>query len=181
MYIYEYSKNTRLQAREMTKLIWNGIVKEHCLGSLDVEFASDCDKLACRILIRGFLLGEDPLFAKLFGFCLFSRPGLAVVLAFLLFGHLTPLLERLLVAVVVRQALLWLVPAVGWLVLALVGVLGLLVLALILLVGVALLVACGLPFRLRAKVWLSLARCGLVCRSGALVEVVVVLPEVEEF
>ena len=59
-------------------------------------------------------------------------------------------------------------------------VLGLLVVALFLLVGVALLVACGLPFRLRAKVWLSLARCGLVCRSGALVEVVVVLPEVEE-
>ena len=64
---------------------------------------------------------------------------------------------------------------------ALVGVLGLLLLALILLVGVALLVACGLPFRLRAKVWLSLARCGLVCRGDALVEVFVVLPEVEEF
>ena len=60
---------------------------------------------------------------------------------------------------------------------ALVVVLGLLVLALFLLVGVALLVACGLPFRLRAKVWLSIARCGLVCRRrGVLVEVVVVLP-----
>ena len=140
----------------------------------------DCDKLACRILIRGFLLGEDPLFAKLFGFCLFPRPGLAIVLALLLFSHLTPLLERLLLAVVVRQALLGLGPAVGWLVLALVGVLSLLVLALILLVGVALLIACGLLFRLRAKDWLSIARCGLVCRSGALVEVVVVLPKVEE-
>ena len=130
MYTYEYCKNTRLQAREMTNLIWNGIVKEHCLGSLDVEFASDCDKLACRILIRGFLLGEDPLFAKLLGFRLFPGPGLAVVLALLLIGHLTPLFERLLLAVVVRQALLWLVPAGGWLVLALVVVLVLLVLAL---------------------------------------------------
>ena len=63
---------------------------------------------------------------------------------------------------------------------ALVVVLGLLVLALFLLVGVALLVTCGLPVRLRAKVWLPIARCGLVCRSGALVEVVVVLPKVEE-
>ena len=94
----------------------------------------DCDKLACRILIRGFLLGEDPLFAKLLGFRLFPGPGLAVVLALLLIGHLTPLFERLLLAVVVRQALLWLVPAGGWLVLALVVVLGLLVLALFLLV-----------------------------------------------
>ena len=164
MYTYEYCKNTRLQAREMTNLIWNGIVKEHCLGSLDVEFASDCDKLACRILIRGFLLGEDPLFAKLFSFCLFPRPGLAIVLALLLFSHLTPLLERLLLAVVVRQALLGLVPAVGWLVLALVVVLGLLVVALFLLVGVALLVACGLLIRLRAKAWLPVARRGLVSR-----------------
>ena len=63
---------------------------------------------------------------------------------------------------------------------ALVVVLGLLVLALILLVGVALLVACGLLFRLRAKDWLSIARCGLVCRRDALVEVFVVLPKVEE-
>ena len=63
---------------------------------------------------------------------------------------------------------------------ALVVVLGLLVLALILLVGVALLIACGLLFRLRAKDWLSIARCGLVCRRGALVEVLVVLPKVEE-
>ena len=180
MYIYEYCKNTRLPARVMTNLIWNRIVKEHCLGSLDVEFAPDCSKLACRILIRGFLLGKYPLFTKLFGFCLLSRPGLAVVLAFLLFSHLTPLLEWLLLAVVVRQALLGLGPAIAWLVLALVRVLGLLVLALILLVGVALLVVCGLPFRLRAKVWLTLARCGLVCRSGALVEVVLVLPKVQE-
>ena len=63
---------------------------------------------------------------------------------------------------------------------ALVVVLGLLVLALILLVGVALLVGGGLPVRLRAKVWLTIARCGLVCRSGALVEVVVVLSTVQE-
>ena len=140
----------------------------------------DCDKLACRILIRGFLLREDPLFAKLLGFRLFPGPGLAVVLSLLLIGHLTPLLPRLLLAVVIRQALLGLVPAVGWLVLAMVVVLGLLVVALFLLVGVALLVACGLPFRLRAKVWLPLARCGLVCRGGALVEVVLVLPKVQE-
>ena len=139
----------------------------------------DCDKLACRILIRGFLLREDPLFAKLLGFRLFPGPGLAVVLSLLLVGHLTPLLPRLLLAV--WQALLGLLLAAVWLFLALVGVFGLLVLALILLVGVALLVACGLPFRLRANVWLSIARCGLVCRRGALVEVVVVLPKVEEF
>ena len=124
----------------------------------------DCDKLACRILIRGFLLGEDPLLAELLGFRLFPGPGLAVVLSLLLIGHLTPLFERLLLAVVVRQALLWLVPAGGWLVLALVVVLGLLVLALFLLVGVALLVACGLPIRLRAKAWLPVARRGLVSR-----------------
>ena len=152
----------------MTKLIWN---------------CKRADELACRVLIRGFLLRKDSLFAKLIGFCLFPGPGLAVVLSLLLVSHLTPLLPRLLLAVVIRQALLGLVPAIGWLVLAMVVVLGLLVVALFLLVGVALLVACGLLIRLRAKAWLAVARRGLVCRRRGVrvrVEIVLLLLVVEE-